>query len=240
MPKVEIIEKGCRGCAMCINRCPVKVFERTEKSKPGQFMATVSQAENCMGCFACYYICPSQCIKVSEVDIQRPFYRVDENISLVKRFLDVDVTSQDLTLADWQEAYQDVSMTLISLAKAIESAMGRGTGAVGKLAGKLAAPHIPEVFEKQGLSARLEQLQKRFRHSFDFNFEIEGEIIIFTFSPCGLFHVLENAGEKVGEATLCSLFHQFWAGLIGVYSDKNYRFAVTEVGAKCVLHFSPI
>ena len=80
MPKVEIKTNGCRGCSMCVDRCPVDVFDQIESPVTGNLIATVVRSEDCMGCFACYYLCPSQCINISEVEIQRPFYRFDENI----------------------------------------------------------------------------------------------------------------------------------------------------------------
>ncbi|OAD20033.1 methyl viologen-reducing hydrogenase-associated ferredoxin [Candidatus Thiomargarita nelsonii] len=244
MPTVEIIndEKNCRGCSMCVDECPVKVFDRVNNPKTGHKMAKVSRSDDCMGCFSCYYLCPSQCIKISDVDMQRPFYRIDENISLVKRFLGVDTTSKDLVEADWEEAYKDVSMTLVSLSKAIKFNMGRGIRKLGDRAGKLAASHIPEVFEERELADRLKRLQQRFRHSFDFEFEIQDGNINFTFAPCSLFRIVENeTTEKPGNALLCQLFHDFWAGLIGAYSGVNYRHVAIPCSRKevCVVFLSP-
>lgn len=77
MPTVTINDKGCRGCSMCIDECPVLVFDRVEKSKTSGSgtVAKVSRSDDCMGCFACYYSCPSQCIQISDVEIQRPFWK---------------------------------------------------------------------------------------------------------------------------------------------------------------------
>ena len=245
MPKVEIKTNGCRGCSMCVDRCPVDVFDQIESPVTGNLIATVVRSEDCMGCFACYYLCPSQCINISEVEIQRPFYRFDENIPFAERFLGIGTTAQALTEDEWEEAYQDVSMTLVSLARAIESIVGRGIGAVGRQAGVAAAQHIPEVFEETGLTKRLERLQQRFRHSFDFEFQIQNnEEIQFTFMPCSLFQIVEDkTPEKIGEAALCRLFHEFLAGLIGAYSGTRYRHTSIVVKAdekKCQLAFSLI
>lgn len=243
MPKVEIKDSGCRGCSMCVARCPVDVFKQVKSPKTGNLIATVSRPEDCMGCFGCYYICPSQCIDISGVELQRPFYRFDENIPFSERFLGIGATTKDLTEAEWEEAYQDVSITLVSLAKAVESTVGRGIGAVGRRAGVVAAQHIPEVFEEEELVGRLRRLQKRFHYSFDFDFEIRSDEIKFTFAPCSLFQIVEGkTKEKVGEATLCRLFHDFFAGLIGTYNSTNYRCTAVSVESnekKCELIFSP-
>lgn len=245
MPKVEIKTGGCRGCSMCVERCPVDVFEQVKSSATANLIATVSRPDDCMGCFACYYICPSQCIDISEVEIQRPFYRFDDNIPFVERFLGIGKKSESLTQEEWEEAYHDVSMTLVSLARAIESIVGRGIGAVGRRAGIAAAQHIPEVFEEEELAKRLERLQQRFRHSFDFSFDIKNGEIQFTFMPCSLFKIVEDKmpQEKIGETALCRLFHEFLAGLIRAYDDSNYRcisVTVEPSDKKCLLALQKI
>jgi 2-oxoglutarate ferredoxin oxidoreductase subunit delta len=240
MPTVKITDKGCRGCSLCVDECPVQVFERVENpNKAGNFIAKVSRSDDCMGCFACSYLCPSQCIHINGAEMQRPFHRVDENLSFVERFLGMNTTTRDLTEDDWEEAYKDVSMTLVSLAAAIEKDIGLGMGALGYQAGKRAVRHIPEIFEEQDLKKRLERLKKRFQDSFNFNFDIKGNgEIRFTFAPCSLSQIVKNnTQEKIGKAILCQLFHYFWAGLIseckgGINSDYKLEVAKTE---NCIL-----
>nr|VFK40467.1 MAG: NAD-dependent dihydropyrimidine dehydrogenase, PreA subunit [Candidatus Kentron sp. TC] len=246
MPHVTIDEKGCRGCSLCVDNCPVQVFERTQPTDQSiQATARVVRAGDCIGCFACHYLCPSQCIALRDVEIQRPFYRVDENTALVERFLQEGattrgVTTQGLGADDWEEAYQDVAITLVSLADAIESIMGRGLNALGRRSGVVAATHFPELYEERDLAGKLTRLRKRFRHSFDFEFSISDENIAFTFMPCGLHGIVEESGQQVGEAVLCRLFHDFWAGLIGNHDEKNYRYRVPSVGPECRLVLTPV
>ncbi|VFN00768.1 MAG: 4Fe-4S dicluster domain-containing protein [Candidatus Kentron sp. G] len=67
MSHVTIDEKGCRGCSLCVDNCPVQVFERTPIArKPTQrAVARVIRSADCMGCFACYYLCPSQLLRLA-------------------------------------------------------------------------------------------------------------------------------------------------------------------------------
>ncbi|VFM99931.1 MAG: hypothetical protein BECKG1743D_GA0114223_101577, partial [Candidatus Kentron sp. G] len=200
--------------------------------------------------------CPSnfegrntQCIELGDVDVQRPFYRVDENTALVERFLQegattqgvtAQVTAQGLGIDDWEEAYKDTAITLVSLADAIESIMGRGLNALGRRSGVVAAPHFPELYEEKDLAGKLTRLQERLRHSFDFAFSMDGEDIEFTFTPCGLHPIVEEAGQELGQAVLCRLFHEFWAGLIGNHDGRNYRYQVPSVGSECRLVLTPV
>jgi NAD-dependent dihydropyrimidine dehydrogenase PreA subunit len=239
MPEVIVTETGCRGCKLCVDNCPVQVFERGTDLK-GRPVSKAVHSDDCMGCFTCYYQCPSQCIKIDGVEKQRPFYRVDENVGFVRHFLEVEQVAEYLTEADWGQAYQDVSMTLVGLAKAIESIYGFGIEALAYHSGTLAAPHFPEIYEAEALEDKLYRLQRRLRHSFDFDFQINGDNLDFRFAPCGLYQVVkEEAGEEVGESVLCRLFHDYWASLIGVYSGIEYRYNLRESGTYCTVLLFP-
>jgi len=235
MAKVEIErETACRGCRLCIDTCPAQVFERGTSAR-GVPVAQVIRADACMGCFTCYYQCPSQCIRISDVERQRPFYRVDENVGFVRHFLQVEPLAEELSEADWEQSYQDVAMTLMALAKSIETIFGFATEAVAYQAGTLAAPHFPELYEVAPLEERLRRLQRRLRHGFDFNFEVSPEGVEFVFAPCGVCQVVTEAGETIGDSILCRLFHDYWASLIGGLGDTEYRYELRQSGPTCRL-----
>jgi hypothetical protein len=192
-----------------------------------------------VGCFACYHLCPSQCIAITDVVLQRPFYRVDENVNFVNRFLQAGTTTASLQVSDWEEAYRDVSTTLVALAEAIVENVGRAVTALGVQAGKVAASHFPEIYEERDLDGVLRRLQERFQDCFSFQYELHGEDIHFTFTNCVLHRVVQQeTREKVGDALLCKLFHDYLAGLASAYSGGRYRYQVPEAGARCEVRFS--
>ena len=238
MTMVTIEDKGCRGCSLCVDECPVSVFEAELKPEGGQ-SAQVVRSVDCVGCFACYHLCPSQCIRISDVALQRPFYRVEENVAFVDRFLQTGTTAASLQVSDWEEAYRDVSTTLVALADAIVGNVGRAVTAVGVQAGKVAASHFPEIYEERDLDGVLGRLQERFQDCFSFQYELHGDDIHFTFTDCALNRIVEQeTREKVGDALLCRLFHDYLAGLASAYSGGRYRCKVPEAGARCEVHFS--
>jgi len=238
MTTVTIEDKGCRGCSLCVDECPVTVFEAKPRPEGGQ-SAQVARSEDCVGCFACYHLCPSQCIKISDVELQRPFYRVAENVKFVDRFLQVGTTTASLQASDWEEAYRDVSTTLVALADAISENVGRAVAAVGIQAGKVAASHFPEIYEERDLDGVLRRLQERFQDCFSFQYELHEEDIHFTFTNCVLNQVVQQeTREKVGDALLCRLFHDYLAGLAAAYSGGRYRYEGPEAGARCQVRFS--
>jgi NAD-dependent dihydropyrimidine dehydrogenase PreA subunit len=221
-----------------VDECPVSVFEARPRAEGGQ-SAQVVRSEDCVGCFVCYHLCPSQCIGIADVDLQRPFYRVEENVNFVDRFLQVGTTTAGLQASDWEEAYRDVSTTLVALAEAIVENVGRAVTAVGVKAGKVAASHFPEIYEEQDLDGVLKRLQERFQDCFSFQYELDGDDIRFTFNNCALCQIVQQeTGEKVGDALLCRLFHDYLSGLAAAYTGSRYRYEVPEAGARCQVRFS--
>jgi hypothetical protein len=106
----------------------------------------------------------------------------------------------------------------------------------------MAAAHLPEMYEEATLGDVLERMRERFQHSFDFDFEIkegeEGEEVEITFHPCGLNAIVTEQGQELGKAVLCQLFHEYWSGLLGAFTQKRFRCSMKEVGATCAMHLS--
>lgn len=235
MPTVTITEKGCRGCSMCEDVCPVDVFDYDE----GTHLATATRPDDCIGCLSCVYVCPSQCIEVADVELLPAYHRIEENVALVERFLQTKAATTELTQQDCETALKDVSVRLDALAQAVTETMGRGQRAVGRKAGTLAAAHLPEMYEEASLEDVLKRMQQRFRDSFDFEFELAGENVNLTFTPCGLHRVVTEMGETPGEAVLCKLFHEYWAGLLSSFAGARYRCDMPEVGEHCKMVLEP-
>ena len=235
MPNVTIVEKGCSGCEMCVDICPVDVFERDDEAGK----AIVARTQDCMGCLSCFYVCPSRCIEVDEVEELRPFHRIEQHRALVERFLQGQTATTTLTDDDFNEAWTDASARLHALAGAVVECMGRGYRAVGRRAGNVAAAHLPEMYEEKSLEDVLKRMQGLFHSTFAFDFSIDNDSVNLTFNPCGLCQVVEDAGEKVGEAVVCTLFHEYWAGLLTQFAGVNYRWELPEAGKTCKMILSP-
>jgi ferredoxin len=233
MPTIEIKESGCRDCELCVQVCPTKVFDLDESKK----IARVARPEDCIGCTSCAYVCPSRCLTVTDFVAQRPFHRIEENTTLISRFLQKQPASVQLTEADYQEALKDVRVRLKALGDAVTETIGRGQKAVGRAAGTLAASHLPEMYEQTGLSDLLDRMQTRFSNSFDFTTAIvnEGAKITLTFKNCAFCGVAAQNGEKVGSAVLCGLFHEYWAGLLGAFANQPYTIETPDANSPCVV-----
>jgi NAD-dependent dihydropyrimidine dehydrogenase PreA subunit len=229
MPTVQIVERGCRGCTLCVDLCPVKVFEMDAAGQRAQ----VLRPDDCIGCYSCVYVCPSRCVEIGGVDLLRPFHRIEEHAALVERFLKEPTLSGSLTEADLVEARADVAARLRALADAINESMGRGQKAVGRRAGIAAAAHLPEMYEGGDVASVLERLKPLF--GFTYQVEDAGKRVTFDLAPCALCQVVRDGGAVVGEALLCALFHEYWAGLLSTFVGERFRCELKSAGDACRL-----
>ena len=68
MKRIIIDETYCKGCKLCIDQCPKKVFENSSTRNPkGYLIPEVARAEDCIACRLCEMLCPDMAITV-EVD----------------------------------------------------------------------------------------------------------------------------------------------------------------------------
>lgn len=236
MPSVHIEERGCRDCRLCVEICPTKVFDQND----ARHLAEAKRPADCIGCTSCSYLCPSGCIDVGAYDAQRPFHRLDANAALVARFLQKQPASATLGDADYDEARRDVAVRLDALGASVTETMGRGGKAVGRKAGALAASHLPEMYEGATLDEVLARMRRRFAGSFDFEAAVDagGDAVNLTFPRCALARVVTEHGQPIGGAVLCGLFHEYWAGLLGAFTGRNYAVEMLETGGRCVMRLS--
>ena len=235
MPSVHIEESGCRDCRLCVDICPTKVFEEEGAKK----LAKVVRQDDCIGCTSCVYLCPSRCLKVTDTKLQRPFHRLETNAALISRFLQQTPATAQISPADYDEALKDTHVRLKALADALKEIMGRGQKAVGRSAGNLAAVHMPEMYESSAMSDMLAGLRRRFGHAFEFDAKVDddGIGVTMTFSTCALHKVVSGQGEIVGSASLCELFHEYFAGLLSAFSGRNYAVATLGTVGQCTMKF---
>lgn len=236
MPNVQIVEKGCRGCTLCAEICPVDVFEIDDATE----LAQVINSDDCIGCLSCVYACPSKCISVSDVQLIRPFHRIENHVSLMEQFLCVQSATKNLTTEEIANAYNEIGILLSAFSFVIGEILGRGHKTVGRRAGTLAAIHLPEMHEIAGIKELIDCMYHRFGSGFNFNCQLEekGNVNLST-KPCGLLQAVLTANEQPGESSLCLLYHEYWAGLISSFAGIPYTYNLLKAGEECILKLEP-
>ncbi len=83
MVHLELHEQACRGCRICVDICPTKVFTFDETSGKAQ----IGEMEDCIACLSCSYLCPSGAIVHSDYHVVKNFYRDLDFCRKMRRFL---------------------------------------------------------------------------------------------------------------------------------------------------------
>ncbi len=83
MVDIQIHEKSCRGCRMCVDICPTKVFEYDKE----KHLALIQHAEDCIACLSCSYICPSGALTHENYHVVKNFYRDSGFCNRMEKFL---------------------------------------------------------------------------------------------------------------------------------------------------------
>ena len=69
--KVHIREERCKGCSFCVEFCPCKVLELSNRfNMKGYHPPDVVAPDECTGCHLCEILCPEFAIGVEEVTFE--------------------------------------------------------------------------------------------------------------------------------------------------------------------------
>ena len=80
---IAIHERACRGCELCVDICPTKVFRFNLEKR----LCEVDHAEDCIACLSCTYLCPSGAIHQEDYPRVKNFYRDLEFCGRMEKFL---------------------------------------------------------------------------------------------------------------------------------------------------------
>jgi len=68
MALVTIDNERCKGCSLCVDVCPKKIFtlKRDELNSKGFHPAGITDMEKCNACGFCAVMCPDIAIKIEK------------------------------------------------------------------------------------------------------------------------------------------------------------------------------
>lgn len=65
--RILIDEESCKGCSLCLQVCPRKVFSAGKKrNRAGYQIPEVTEANNCTQCLLCELTCPDLALTVEK------------------------------------------------------------------------------------------------------------------------------------------------------------------------------
>ncbi len=83
MIEIALNEQACRGCELCVDICPTRVFDFETKKR----LCQVTHPEDCIACLSCAYICPSGALRHDNYHEVKNFYRDLEFCRKMEKFL---------------------------------------------------------------------------------------------------------------------------------------------------------
>ncbi len=70
---IEIIQDWCKGCEICIKRCPVNALEISDRlNKRGVYPPILKEVNECNFCRLCELLCPDFAITVIPDEEEKP------------------------------------------------------------------------------------------------------------------------------------------------------------------------
>lgn len=66
MARIEVNENYCKGCALCVDACPVGIIalDTDRINAKGYHPAYLTDQPSCTGCTSCALMCPDMAITV--------------------------------------------------------------------------------------------------------------------------------------------------------------------------------
>lgn len=236
MIQITIDERACVACTLCIDECPTGVLAFPE----GRSAPVVAKPAECFGCLACAELCPADAIAHEGVTMQQAFYYDPYAVRLSER-LGAPIHSPNIP-ADptaWARALEDMGVRLVSVASVFEATLGGGLPAVGALAGRTLARHLPRYREARTLEEALAMARAQLAPAWNVKAQHDGNgKLTFEVEECFVREVCSREKLQLGGA-LCVLFFNYLAGYVGKLGGKRLRLANAQRGQeRCTYHVS--
>jgi NAD-dependent dihydropyrimidine dehydrogenase PreA subunit len=212
MISIAIDDKACVSCTLCEEICPTDVF----KFDDAKGVPEVVRPAECFGCLSCSEICPSQCITHSDLTISQDHYHDPYAVHLAGR-LGADLTGRmtfTVDEADRKAALEDLGVRLRAVAEVFTRTLGGSLPAVGTMAGRTLAKHLPRYRSARDLGEALEMAKAEFAPAWQMETDLAGDQLTVKVGRCFVREICQRDGLELG-GPLCVLFYNYLAGYVG-------------------------
>jgi ferredoxin len=227
MIEIAIDDKACVSCSLCAEVCPTEVLTFAE----GPGLPEVTRPGECFGCLSCSEICPSACIEhrgliLSETYHHDPYaLRLGTHLgaNVDHRFnVPEDERSRD-------QALEDLGIRLLSMAEVFKRTLGSSLPAVGTMAGRTLARHLPRHRAPGSLEEVLALATQHFAPAWQLQAELAGDQLTITVGDCLVREVCRKRDVALG-GELCVLLYSYLAGYIAGMAGGRLRQLKAEPG----------
>jgi len=178
MIQIAVDDKACVSCSLCAEVCPTDVFAFDEEVG----VPSVTRPGECIGCLSCSEICPSNCIDHEGLELSVSHHNDPYAMRLAAR-LGTETEGRFNAPSDAesrQQALQDLGIRLLSVAEVFKRTLGGSLPAVGTIAGRTLARHLPRYRSPESLDEALELAQRQFSPAWSFETSLEEDSLTVT------------------------------------------------------------
>jgi len=232
----RIDEDACVGCTLCVDVCPTKVFEFDEKkAKP-----VVKKPAECFGCLSCSEICPATAITHEGVNLSENHYYDPGAVALSEKSATAGEINFPKDAGTRTRAVGDLGIRLLSVASVFRQTLGGSLPAVGTMAGRTLATHLPRYHVPADFGEALAMVVGQLAPTWDMKTAYDGaESLRITTGTCFIRDLCRREGLELGGA-LCVLFYNYLAGYLAKLSGVRLKLEKSTPGDTCVYEMKVI
>ena len=227
MITVRIDEDACVGCSLCVDECPTDVFAFNDATE----RPMVEHPAECFGCLSCSQLCPSDAIEHDGVPASETHHHDPRVLNLASRLGAAlpDHIREGTDPLQRQAAIEDLGVRLLSVATVFRETLGGALPAVGTLAGRTLARHLPRYRVPQSFDEALTMACDRFAPTWELAPSVDGDTLTLTVHGCFVRDVCHSHELELG-GDLCILFYHYLAGYLATLGDVRLRLTNAERG----------
>ncbi len=220
MITIDVDEKACVSCEMCVDACPTKVYGfDADKGAP-----TVKKPLECFGCLACARICPADALSHQGLQKSLHFYHDPYALEVASK-----LTGEPLNGANCpqdeptiQKALDDLGVRLMALAAVLRSTLSSGLPGVGTFAGRMLARQLPRYKPPATFEQTLALAREQFAPAWELEPEIKGDTLVITVKGCFVRELCARQKAEPG-GDICTLFYNYLAGYLNGMGKVRLR-----------------
>ena len=228
MIQIQIDERACVGCEICIDACPTQVFAFEETKR----LPEVRKPAACFGCLACAEQCPASAIQHEGVPHAINYIHDPYALNIVSKLTgDNRHANHDSNGGSIKHGIDDLGIRLLSLAAVLRSTLASGLPAVGTFAGRTLAGQLPRYQLPKNFEEVLALAKEQFAPAWELEFRVDGDALHIGVKACYLRELCAKENVELG-GDLCTLFFNYLAGYLNRMGKVRLRLGTANRGAQ--------